>query len=179
MARILIIVVSIMAFVVAATLKQMGFHFLGAAPPPVSEWVVGTKAVSIALLYYSLTILGIAAGVTFEALEKEKSEIVNWDTIKGYLRTPTSWRGLVASPLIFLSVYMGVRSSPISVPFILLAFQNGFFWKSALRDWRPVPVQHQHQHQHQQTRGSEKAHSNMGSSTARPRSYQLSHACDT
>jgi hypothetical protein len=131
MTRIVIVLVSV------AALKQMGVHFLGAAPPPVSEWVVGTKAVSIALLYYGLTILGIAAGVTFEALEKENSEIVTWHTVKGYLQTPTSWRGLVASPLIFLSVYMGVRSSPISVPFILLAFQNGFFWKSALSRLAP------------------------------------------
>jgi hypothetical protein len=140
MTRIVIVLVSVAAFVVAAALKQMGFHFLGAAPPPVSEWVVGTRAVSIALLYYGLTVLGIAGGVTFDALEKEKSEIVTWDTVKGYLRTPTSWRGLVASPLIFLSVYMGVRSSPISVPFILLAFQNGFFWKSALSRLAPSPT---------------------------------------
>jgi hypothetical protein len=40
--------------------------------------------------------------------------------------------GLVASPLVFLTVYVGVRSSPVTTPFVLLAFQNGFFWKAAM-----------------------------------------------
>jgi hypothetical protein len=31
-----------------------------------------------------------------------------------------------------LTVYVGVRSAPITTPFVLLAFQNGFFWKMAM-----------------------------------------------
>jgi hypothetical protein len=48
------------------------------------------------------------------------------------MATAQSWRGIVASPLVFLTVYMGVASNPVSVPFILLAFQNGFFWKAVM-----------------------------------------------
>jgi hypothetical protein len=135
---VVVVLLSVGAFVIAVVLKETGFHILGAAPPPVSQWVVGTKAVLIALLYYALTILGIGAGVTFEALEKERAETaISWVHIKGYLRSPNSWRGLVVSPLIFLTVYMGVRSSPITVPFIILAFQNGFFWKATMSRLTP------------------------------------------
>lgn len=124
---------SVLLFILGVVLKQMGVNFLGAAPPPISQWVVGIEAVLVGLMYYALTLLGIAAGVVFDALGNVKEgSSVSWTDIRGYLRSVQSWRGLVASPLIFLTVYVGVRGNPIAVPFILLAFQNGFFWKTAM-----------------------------------------------
>jgi hypothetical protein len=133
MLRTLLILVSVFLFVLAVALKETGFHFLGASPPPVSQLTIGMKAVGVGLLYYVLTLAGIAAGVIFEALSKiDDDKSMTWTQVKSFLLTARSWRGLIASPLIFLTVYMGVASNPIAVPFILLAFQNGFFWKAAM-----------------------------------------------
>jgi len=130
---LLLVVVSASIFVLAAALKHMGVNFLGAAPPPVSQWVVGAEAFLVGIMYYALTLMGIAAGVVFDALANVKDGTpVPWRQVSGYLASAQSWRGMVASPLIFLTVYMGVRSNPVAVPFILLAFQNGFFWRSAM-----------------------------------------------
>lgn len=129
----LVVLVSVILFVVAVALKETGFHFLGASPPPVSQLAIGMKAVGVGLLYYLLTLAGIAAGVVFEALGKvDDDKSMSWPEVRSYLFTARSWRGLIASPLIFLTVYMGVASNPVAVPFILLAFQNGFFWKAAM-----------------------------------------------
>jgi hypothetical protein len=128
-----LLIASAFVFVVVVALKEMGVEFMGASPPPINQWAVGLQAVLVGLMYYSLTLMGIAAGVISDALAGMKEGTpVSWGEVRGYLRSAQSWRGLVASPLIFLTVYMGVRSNPIGVPFILLAFQNGFFWKSAL-----------------------------------------------
>jgi len=108
-------------------------EFLGASPPPLNQLAIGAKAIGVGLLYYILTVAGIAAGVIFDALgEVQDGSHVTWAQIKSFLLAARSWRGLVASPLIFLTVYMGVGSNPVAVPFILLAFQNGFFWKAAM-----------------------------------------------
>lgn len=133
MLKIFLVVVSLVLFVIAVALKETGFHFLGASPPPVSQLTIGMKAIGIGLLYYVLTLAGIAAGVIFEALGKvDDDKSMSWTQVKNFLFTARSWRGLIASPLIFLTVYMGVASNPVAVPFILLAFQNGFFWKAAM-----------------------------------------------
>src|SRR6266513_4779256 len=133
MTKILLVLVSVALFVLAAALKETGFHFLGASPPPLNQLAIGAKTIGVGLLYYILTVAGIAAGVIFDALgEVQDGSHVTWAQIKSFLLAARSWRGLVASPLIFLTVYMGVGRNPVAVPFILLAFQNGFFWKAAM-----------------------------------------------
>jgi hypothetical protein len=126
-------VISLVAFIAAVSLKATGYSVLGASPPPVSEWVLGWRAVGLGGMYFLLTLAGIAAGVVFDGLATvEENTPLTLRQVLGYLRTARSWRGLVASPLIFLTVYMGVGSNPVTVPFVLLAFQNGFFWKSVM-----------------------------------------------
>jgi hypothetical protein len=68
MTKILLVLVSTALFVLAAALKETGFQFLGASPPPLSQLVIGAKAVGVGSLYYLLTVAGIAAGVIFDSL---------------------------------------------------------------------------------------------------------------
>jgi len=135
MKRTLVVILFVVIFVVAVAYKQTGFSVLGASPPPETPgaWIANARALGIGVMYFVLTVLGILAGAVFEALgaappDKEMS----WKDIRGYLKSARAWRGLVASPLIFLVVYMGVSSNPVTLPFIVLSFQNGFFWKSAM-----------------------------------------------
>lgn len=130
---LLLAALSLAVFVLAVAVKQTGYQILGASPVPASEIAINGRALLAGALYYLLTLAGIILGVVFDALGvAEDKAPVGWADIQKSLRTATSWRGIVASPLVFLTVYVGVRSSPISTPFILLAFQNGFFWKMAM-----------------------------------------------
>lgn len=130
---LLIPCISLALFVVAAAIKWTGYDVLGASPVPASQISFNGQAVMVGLLYYALTLAGIAAGVIFDALSAlDDSTKVTWRYMRDCLTSARSWRGLIVSPLIFLTVYVGVKSSPVTTPFILLAFQNGFFWKAAM-----------------------------------------------
>ena len=135
MKRTFVSIVFLLIFIIAVAYKQTGFSVLGASPPPETPgaWIANVRAVGVGVMYFVLTVLGILAGAVFEALgvappDKE----MTWKEISGYLKSARAWRGLVASPLIFLVVYMGVASNPVTLPFVVLSFQNGFFWKSAM-----------------------------------------------
>jgi hypothetical protein len=131
--------VSLAVFVAAAAIKWTGYDVLGASPVPASQISFSVQALMVGLLYYALTLAGIAAGVIFDALSAvDDSTKVTSRYIRDCLTSARSWRGLIVSPLIFLTVYVGVKSSPITTPFVLLAFQNGFFWKAAMARLMPA-----------------------------------------
>lgn len=130
---LLLVAVTLVVFVLAVAIKQTGYKILGASPVPASQISVSGKTILVGGLYYLLTLLGIVLGVVFESLGSVADNTrVTLTDVKKSLQTAQSWRGLVASPLVFLTVYVGVRSAPITTPFVLLAFQNGFFWKMAM-----------------------------------------------
>jgi len=133
--------VTLVVFVLGVAVKQTGYKILGASPVPASQIAVTGQALLVGLLYYALTLAGIAAGVVYDALGAvDDGTPITFKYIRQALLSARSWRGLVASPLVFLTVYVGVRSSPITTPFVLLAFQNGFFWKAAMsRIMNPKP----------------------------------------
>jgi hypothetical protein len=133
---------SLAAFVAAAAIKWTGYDVLGASPIPASQISFNAQAFGVGLLYYALTLAGIASGVVFDALSAvDDSTKITWRYIRDCLASARSWRGLIVSPLIFLTVYVGVKSSPVTTPFVLLAFQNGFFWKAAMaRIMNPQPA---------------------------------------
>jgi hypothetical protein len=135
MKKTILAVVFLAIFVTAVAYKQTGFSVLGASPPPETPgaWIANTQAVGIGIMYFVLTLLGILAGAVFEALgAAPPDKEITLKDIRGFLMSARAWRGLVASPLIFLVVYMGVASNPVTLPFVVLSFQNGFFWKSAM-----------------------------------------------
>jgi hypothetical protein len=131
--QLLLIGVTLIVFVLAVAVKQTGYKILGASPVPASQIALNGQTFWVGALYYLLTLAGIVAGVVFDALGAEADNTpITLTDIKKSLQTARSWRGLVASPLVFLTVYVGVRSAPVTTPFVLLAFQNGFFWKMAM-----------------------------------------------
>jgi len=133
MKSVIVAVISLAAFIAAVSLKATGYSILGASPPPISQWVIGSRAVALGCMYFFLTLAGIAAGVVFDGLATvDENAPLTARQVLGLLQTARAWRGIVASPLIFLTVYMGVAGNPVTVPFVLLAFQNGFFWKSVM-----------------------------------------------
>ena len=131
--RLLLGGVTLAVFVVAVAVKLTGYQILGAAPVPASQISLSGQAFWVGSLYYLLTLAGIVLGVVFDSLGsvEDNAKVTLTDILKSLL-TARSWRGLVASPLVFLTVYVGVRSAPVTTPFVLLAFQNGFFWKMAM-----------------------------------------------
>jgi hypothetical protein len=131
--RLLLGSVTLAVFVVAVAVKLTGYNILGAGPVPASQISLTRQAFWVGSLYYLLTLAGIVLGVVFDSLGSvEDNAKVTLTDIRKSLSTARSWRGLVASPLVFLTVYVGVRSAPVTTPFVLLAFQNGFFWKMAM-----------------------------------------------
>jgi len=138
---LLLICATLVIFVLAVAVKQTGYKVLGASPIPANQISVTGRTVCVGALYYLLTLAGIVLGVVFDSLGSvPDNAAVTVADIRKSLQTARSWRGLVASPLVFLTVYVGVRSAPITTPFVLLAFQNGFFWKMAMS--RIANVQH-------------------------------------
>jgi hypothetical protein len=126
-------IASLAVFVTAVAIKSAGYDVLGASPVPASEITFTGRAFGVGALYYALTLAGIAAGLMFDALGALPNQtVVTARFIIDSLRSAKSWRGLIASPLVFLTVYVGVKSSPVTTAFVLLAFQNGFFWKAAM-----------------------------------------------
>ncbi len=71
-------------------------------------------------LFYGLMLLGMLAREGYNALVKAESSF--------------NWTGLaiasIVSPIIFGAVYNNLGNLEITVPSIVLAFQNGFFWNS-------------------------------------------------
>ena len=126
-------VATLAVFVTAVAIKSAGYNLLGASPVSATEITFTGRTFWVGALYYALTLAGIAAGLMFDALGALPDQtVVTAKFILDSLRSAKSWRGLIASPLVFLTVYVGVKSSPVTTAFVLLAFQNGFFWKAAM-----------------------------------------------
>lgn len=120
-------------FVLVVLVKSSGGFGLGLgeANPEASPHLA--QSLLTALFYFALTIGGIAAGVLSDALAAlDENQRVTLSAIAPMLTTARAWKGFIASPLVFLSMYSTLASSPLSAPFLILAFQNGFFWKTVM-----------------------------------------------
>lgn len=71
-------------------------------------------------LFYGLMLVGMLAREGYNALIKTGSSF-NW--------TSLGVAGIV-SPIVFGAVYANLGNLEITIPSIVLAFQNGFFWNS-------------------------------------------------
>jgi hypothetical protein len=96
-------------------------------PSPTRQAFGGISPLLALALMYAGVVLGIAANYIF------------------YLSQPFSWldfaRPLVVSPIVLLPLIGSLQGARLEslqiVCFVVLAFQNGFFWQQVLRNAKP------------------------------------------
>jgi hypothetical protein len=71
-------------------------------------------------LFYGLMLLGMLAREGYNALVKTDASF--------------NWTGLgiaaIVSPIVFGAIYANLGNLEVTIPSLVLAFQNGFFWNS-------------------------------------------------
>ena len=78
-------------------------------------------------LFFLLMVLGMAARELYNALVNTKS--FNWISFS---------IAAIVSPMVFGAVYGSLGNMDITVPTVVLAFQNGFFWNSIFEGIGPT-----------------------------------------
>jgi len=101
---------------------------------PPAERREATEPLLLGAGYYAITLLGIVTGSVYTALDKADQDAVT--SVRAILRygfTPSTWQGILISPIIFsILVSAGITGS-VRWATMLLAFQNGFFWRSTMQ----------------------------------------------
>jgi hypothetical protein len=84
--------------------------------------------------YYAIMLLGIVMGSVYTALDKaDEGAQMSFRAILRYGFTPSTWQGMLISPIIFsILVSAGITSS-VRWATVLFAFQNGFFWRATMQ----------------------------------------------
>jgi hypothetical protein len=132
-ARLVVAVLFVVAGAIAAYIfgpggaVMTGFKELNQAVPVV---VVGTTAVAM--------LVGIFASAMWDQLKNAPGDVIDIRLILGRaLQSASLIRASLVSPIVFAAVYAVIKEQPDVVVAHLLAFQNGFFWKSVLSTRRP------------------------------------------
>jgi type II secretory pathway pseudopilin PulG len=103
------------------------------AVPPISKWNA-FQPFLVGLAYYLITLLGIVTGSIYEALEKiEGAKKIRVRVLLKHAVSAGSWRGLLASPIIFAVIKAAIPEGGLTFSMFLLSYQNGFFWRSTLK----------------------------------------------
>src|SRR5947209_8268619 len=88
----------------------------------------------IGIAYYLITVGGILLGSVYEALDKtDRTKILRPREVLSYAFTSGSWQGIIASPLVFAIIKGAIPSEGVTFSMSILAFENGFFWRSTLK----------------------------------------------
>ena len=89
-----------------------------------------TQFVSVAVLM----LLGIVFGCLFRQIrQRGKERVLIMNELQKVWTSPSLWRALLVSPVVFGILFLIVRDNPGSGPALLLAFQNGFFCESVFK----------------------------------------------
>jgi hypothetical protein len=98
---------------------------------------LGFKTPRLAWLSYVFTCVAMLSGIYFSSLyrslEDQRDHIDIVRELHLALSSANFWRAMCVSPLVFMAVYTAVGDVPGTLPSILLAFQNGFFWENVLK----------------------------------------------
>lgn len=88
----------------------------------------------LGMLYFSIIVAGILTGSLYEALGKmEANRKITFRHVFRKVGTPTTWQGILASPIVFAVIIVLVPKDNFSFPMAFLAYQNGFFWRATLQ----------------------------------------------
>jgi hypothetical protein len=119
-------IVYLLASVVQARQSSLPIHFFVPSSGEVLSW--GQLIVLIIVM-----LLGLVAGHLFERLKKATGPVSILAELRGMTHNARFWMALLISPIIFMSVYILIRDRPSTIVDYLLAFQNGFWWETVLR----------------------------------------------
>lgn len=106
---------------------------LGAGPSQLGTSPSMQETLALALLYWFLSASGVVLGILFSKLEATADKKLKLTHLRSIFQSAEMIRGLIASVLVFGGAYAVVGSGEISIEKIMLAFQNGFFWRSVMQ----------------------------------------------
>jgi hypothetical protein len=135
MSRALSITASIAAAAIGLVVALFGNYLVEARiAPDVPHSVTGTGSLVRAALLYGVMLLGIIGRELHEYLgspgvenDISRSE-PPWRSL--FLRSTGLIQAVIVSPIVFFGVYKAADEQPDHVVAAILAFQNGFFWKT-------------------------------------------------
>jgi len=98
----------------------------GQRPLPIRDIVIASAAM----------LAGILFGAIYAQLSTAKEDVNGWSLIPVALSSPQLVKSLFASPIVFAVVYVAAQTQPDPVIGAFVAFQNGFFCDTVLRNRR-------------------------------------------
>jgi hypothetical protein len=90
--------------------------------------------VLIGAWYYFLLLMGIVAAATYDVLDHaEPSAPISIREVLSKAMTPGTYQGMLVSPIVFGFLRASITMANFTLAMSILAFQNGFFWRSTFQ----------------------------------------------
>ena len=93
--------------------------------------ISGAYSLLRGVLLYAAMLFGMLGVSWYDALEGPPEETIDPQWSRAFVRSA------IVSPIIFFAVYKIAQDQPDGAVALLLAFQNGFFWKTILERRAP------------------------------------------
>jgi ABC-type Fe3+-siderophore transport system permease subunit len=128
----------ILAIVAGVAISACGYYVVQPTiDPNAKHSLFGANSFARALILYGSMVLGIIARELHEFLgQAPEGKPGRGKKKRHWYREIWNSRGLgqalIVSPLVFFGVYKAANEQPDQVVALILAFQNGFFWKTIL-----------------------------------------------
>ena len=84
-------------------------------------------------------LFGILFGALYDQIFSKKRSISLKNEIIRLSKSPRLFRSLLASPVLFVGVYVAAKSQPDMVIALIFAFQNGFFCDAIMKEKADKP----------------------------------------
>ena len=85
-------------------------------------------------------IFGILFGALYDQIFSRKRSVSIKKEILHLSKSPRLFRSLLASPILFVGVYVAAKSQPDTVIALIFAFQNGFFCDAIMKEKASNPA---------------------------------------
>ena len=90
--------------------------------------------VLIGAWYYFLLLIGIVAAATYDVLDHaEPTAPISFQEVLSKAMTSGTYQGMLVSPIVFGFLRASITMSDFTLAMSILAFQNGFFWRSTFQ----------------------------------------------
>ncbi len=79
-------------------------------------------------------LLGLVFGSIYDKIKDRERRISYLREIKAAISSPSFFRALLASPIVYSAVYIAAKSQPDAIIALVFAFENGFLCEAILRE---------------------------------------------
>jgi hypothetical protein len=113
-------------------------HHDDATDDDLYTWVTEKRPLLVGVVMYIVMLTGIITASVYDRLmQHDEAEPVQLRQAIGYGFTPKTWQGILVSPLIFGVIYVTSHFDHVTPGALVLAYQNGFFWRVIIRRMQP------------------------------------------